>query len=79
MSLPSFNFLHLSVSEIQPFPTTRPHKRPPAHANTISENNTLTALKGCGVKSVAELAPLNQNWLNFVYTNLIQRLAQPVF
>ena len=39
MSLPSVNFLHFTVSEIQP-----------AHPDTMGENNTPTALKGCGVK-----------------------------
>ena len=46
MFLPSINFLHLTVSEIQPgqtFPATRPPIK--------GKNNTPTALKGCGVKS----------------------------
>ena len=41
------------VSEIQPgqaFPPTRPPGRPPAHPDTMGENNTPTALKGCGLK-----------------------------
>ena len=49
MSLPSINFLHLSVSEIQPgqfFPAARPT----THPDTMGEINTPTALKGCGVK-----------------------------
>ena len=56
MSLPSMNFLHLTVTEIQPGqtisrrPTDRPPSRPPAHPDTMGENNTPTALKGCGVK-----------------------------
>ena len=49
MSLPSINFLHLMVSEIQPGQTF-PAAHPPAHPDTMGENNTLTALKGCGVK-----------------------------
>ena len=49
MSLPSMNFLHLTVSEIQPGQTIS--RRPPAHPDTMGENNTPTALKGCGVKS----------------------------
>ena len=49
MSLPSINFLHRTVSEIQPGQTFS--RRPPAHPDTISENNTPTALKGCGVKN----------------------------
>ena len=49
MSLPSINFLHLTVSEIQPGQTF--YRRPPAHADTMDENNTPTALKGCGVKN----------------------------
>ena len=54
MSLPSINFLHVTVSEIQAgqnFPAARP--------DTMGENNTPTALKGCGVKTVAlSLRPL---------------------
>ena len=34
------------VSEIQPGQTFSCH--PPAHLDTMGENNTLTALKGCG-------------------------------
>ena len=53
MSLPSINFLHLTVSEIQPGETFSPH--PPAHPDSMGENNTPTALKGCGViKTVQE-------------------------
>ena len=48
MSLPSMNFLHLTVSEIQPGQTI--FRRLPAHPDTMGENNTPTALKGCGVK-----------------------------
>ena len=52
MSLPSINFQHLTVSEIQPGQTiSRPRTHPPAHPDTMGENNTPTALKGCGVKS----------------------------
>ena len=49
MSLPSMNFLHLTVSEIQPGQTIsrRPTVRPSGHHG---ENNTPTALNGCGVK-----------------------------
>ena len=49
MSLPSMNFLHFTVSEIQPGQTIS--RRPPANPDTMGENNTPTALKGCGVKS----------------------------
>ena len=52
MSLPRINFLHLIVSEIQPGQTFS--HRLPAHLDTMGENNTLTALKGCGVKIGAE-------------------------
>ena len=48
MSLPSINSLHLTVSEIQPRQTFSRH--PPAHLDAMGENNTPTALKGCGVK-----------------------------
>ena len=50
MSLPSMNFLHFMVSEIQPGQTIS--RRPPAHPDTMGENNTPTALKGCGVKTL---------------------------
>ena len=50
MSLPSMNFLHLTVSELQPGQTIS--RRPPAHPDTMGENNTPTAPKGCGVKNV---------------------------
>ena len=56
MSLPRINFLHLTVSEIQPGqtisrrPPARPDALPPDHPDTMGENNTPTALKGCGVK-----------------------------
>ena len=36
MSLPSMNFLHLTVSEIQPGQTIS--RRPPAHPDTMGEN-----------------------------------------
>ena len=49
MSLPSMNFLHLTVSEIQPGQTIS--RRPPTHPNTMGEKDTPTALKGCGVKT----------------------------
>ena len=61
--LPSFNFLHLTVSEIYPEqdfqtqghygkvpPPTHWFGRPPAHPDTMGENNTHTAVNGCGVK-----------------------------
>ena len=53
MFLPRINFLNLAVSEIQPGQTIsrRPPTRPPAHPDTMGENNTPTALKGCGVKT----------------------------
>ena len=50
MSIPSINFLHLTFSEIQPGQTFPPHEHLPAHPDTMDENNTPTALKGCGVK-----------------------------
>ena len=39
MSLPSMNFLHLTVSEIQPRQTIS--RRPPAHPDTMGENNKM--------------------------------------
>ena len=66
MSLPSINFLHLTVSEIQPGqtisrrPSTRPPARPdacpPDHPDTMGENNTPTAIKGCGVKTIENIS-----------------------
>ena len=52
MSLPSINYLHLTVSDVQPRQTF--YCCPPALPNaalldTIGENNTQTALKGCSV------------------------------
>ena len=49
VSLPSINFLHLTVSEIQLRQTFSHHLS--AHPDTMGENNTPTALKGCGVKT----------------------------
>ena len=54
MSLPSINFLHLMVSEIQPGQTFS-HRLPAAHPDTLGENNTPTALKGCGVKTMSQI------------------------
>ena len=49
MTLQSINFLRLTVPEIQAGQTF-PAARLPAHPDTMGENNTPTALKGCGVK-----------------------------
>ena len=46
MSLPSINFQHLTVSEIQPGQTFS--RRPPDHPDIMGENNTLTALWAVG-------------------------------
>ena len=61
MSLPSMNFLHLTVSEIQPGQTIS--RRPPAHPDIMGENNTATALKGCGVKTI------NSMFFGFIWNN----------
>ena len=50
MSLPSINFLYVMASEIQPGQIFSSH--PPAHPDTMGENNIPTALKGCGVKII---------------------------
>ena len=50
MSLPSMTFLHLTVSEIQPGQTIS--RRPPAHPDTMGENNTPTDLKGLWRKNL---------------------------
>ena len=55
MSLLSINNLHFRVSEIEPikiFPIAYGLDCPPAHSDAIGENNTRTALKGCGVTGV---------------------------
>ena len=54
MILPSINFLHLIVSEKHPGQTF-PFDSPTAHQDTIGENNTPTAIKGCGVKTLRQL------------------------
>ena len=64
MSLPSINFLHLTVSEIQPGQTFS-HRRP-AHPDTMGENNTPTALKGCEVKCIRSHRKTT-NLLNFTH------------
>ena len=50
MSQLSITFLHHTVSEIQAGQTF-PAARPPAHPDTMGENNDQTALKACGVKN----------------------------
>ena len=52
MSVPSINVRHLTVSEIQAGQTFS--HRPPTHPD-MGENNTLTALKGCGVKIILKI------------------------
>ena len=49
MSLPSMNFLHLKFLRYSPDKLCP--ARPTAHPDTMGENNTPTALKGCGVTS----------------------------
>ena len=60
MSQQNINFLHLTVSEIQPkltiFPLTahkpeQPPECPNADTDTMGENNTQTALMVCGIKT----------------------------
>ena len=60
MSLPSVNFLHLTFSwdiawtnffPLPTHPTTHLPEHLPTHPDTMDENNTLTALTGCGVKT----------------------------
>ena len=61
------NFLHLTVSEIQPGKNIS--RRPPAHPDTMGENNTPTALKGCGVKTVTESGNSMKNRVNLCLKN----------
>ena len=49
MYLASINTLHLMISEIQPLFLL------PIHLDVMGENNTRTALKGCGVKSLPNI------------------------
>ena len=56
MSLPHIKFLHLTVSDIQQGQTFS--CCPPAHSDPMGENNTPTALKGCGVKIRDEVCTL---------------------
>ena len=51
MSLQSINSLHFKVSEIQPGQTFSRRTHPPAHTDTMGENNTPAALKRCEVKT----------------------------
>ena len=52
MSVPSSNFLHLVVSQIQPGQTlSQVLPETPLHPDTMGENYTPTTLKGCGVKN----------------------------
>ena len=56
MPLPSINFQHLTVSEIQPrqtFLTAHPPKCQPDYPETMDENDNLTTLQGCAVKMVS--------------------------
>ena len=75
MSLPSINFLHLMVSEIQPrqtfyrHPTTHPPKDSSSYPNTMNENNTQPDLKGCGVKITNFLTTLTPRNLKGSYCN----------
>ena len=51
ISRPSFNFLRFTVSVLQPRQTFHAAHLP-AHQDTTGENNTLTALTGCGVTTI---------------------------
>ena len=57
MSLASINFLHLMVCEIQQEKNFS--WPPPALPDTMGENDTPTALKGCGVKRKSGLVFTN--------------------
>ena len=57
--LTSINFLHLTVLRQSP-DKLFPKASPPAHPDTMGENNTLTALKGCGVKKIMVLHSKNK-------------------
>ena len=82
MSLPSMNFLHLTVSEIQPGQTIS--RRPPAHPDTMGENNTPTALKGCGVTMslypfVVHILPLEWQYLCNLQEDIPSRFNLVIF
>ena len=67
MSLPSFNFLHLMVSKISPGQTFSCCL--PTHLDTMGEENTHTALKGCGVKRRYLIWPENLSLINLSFCN----------
>ena len=73
MSLPGMNFLHLTVSELQPRQTIShsPPANPPTHPDTMSENNTLTALKGCGVKTGQWGCPLLHKFCFLIFLEIL--------
>ena len=54
------------VSEIQPGQTF-PAARPPVHLDTMGENNTPTALKGCGVKIVQKYCLKKMHMISQIY------------
>ena len=49
------------VSKIQAGQTFS--RRPTAHPDTMGENNTVTAFKGCEVKILQQALPWQQLWL----------------
>ena len=66
MLLPSINFLNLTVSEIQAGQTFL--HRPPAHLDTMGENNTPTALKGGVMICYLLKSSKNDNHMNILTT-----------
>ena len=57
------------VSEIQSRQTfsRRPPTHPNAHSDTMGENNTLTALKGCGVKTKSVAVLLMSDFYRHIF------------
>ena len=71
--LTSINFLNLIVSEKHPGQTF-PSDCPPTHQDTMGENNTATAIKGCGVKTLRQLLHKG-NKSGFIPCFLMYRLS----
>ena len=65
MSLPSISSNTLEFPRYSP-DKLLPAAQPPAHPDTIGENNTHTALKGCGVIKLTDL----KSHLNWKYTDV---------
>ena len=57
----TLRFLRYSPDKLFPAPAHQT-ANPPAHLDTMGENNTLTALKGCGVKNYIQLKKMKLHY-----------------